>query len=256
MTTRLRITLVGLLALGGLLGACQAAAPSLDGRTFLSVGITENGAAKPLVAGTRITLVFTVGGMSASAGCNSMGGEYQLDAGRLMLNGLSMTEMGCDADRMAQDAWLAGVLGGKPTLTLVGDQLTIDAGSVIVRLTDRRVVEPDLSLSGPTWVVESIFSGDAVSSAPAGATATLVFHADGTLDVDDGCNQGSARWTAVGTSITIAGLGLTKKACAGPANALEAAVIATLGAPSIAASIDANRLTLRAGTGGLGLRAS
>jgi heat shock protein HslJ len=256
MTTRLRLTLTTLLALGGLLGACQASGPSLAGRTFLSTAVTEGGAAKALVAGTRIRLAFGDGSLSASAGCNTMGGDVHLDGGRLVIGSLSMTEMGCDADRMAQDQWLIEVLGAKPTLSLIGDQLTIDGGGVVVQLLDRRVAEPDLALAGPTWVVDSIISGDAVSSVPDGAVATLVFHADGSLDVDDGCNRGSARWKVTGAGIEVTDLGLTKKACGGPAVDLEAAVLGTLRAPAIAASIQANRLTLMAGSGGLGLRAS
>jgi heat shock protein HslJ len=256
MTTRLRLTLATLLVLGGLLGACQASGLSLAGRTFLSTAVTEGGAAKALVAGTRIRLTFADGSLSASAGCNTMGADYRLDGGRLVVGNLSMTEMGCDADRMAQDQWLIAVLGARPTLALLGDQLTIDGGGVVLQLLDRRVAEPDLVLVGPTWIVDSIISGDAVSSVPDGVTARLVFHADGSLDVDDGCNQGSARWNVAGAAIEVTDLGLTKKACSGPAGDLEAAVLGTLRAPAIVASIQANRLTLMAGSGGLGLRAS
>ena len=59
-----------------------------------------------------------------------------------------------------------------------------------MRLLDREVAEPDLNIVGPTWTVESIIHGDAVSSVPAGAIATLVFKADGTIDVNAGCNRG------------------------------------------------------------------
>lgn len=254
MTIRIRLALALALVAGGLFAACQASAPSLEGRTFLSVGITENGAPKALVAGTRIRLDFRDGSLGANAGCNSMGGEYRLDGGRLVVDSLFTTEMACDEPRMAQDTWLTNVLGAKPRLVLVGDQLTIDGGAVVLVLRDRRVVEPDLAITGPTWTVESILSGNAVSSVPQGAIATLVFHADGTLDVDTGCNTGSGRWKAVGTGIEVSDVALTKKGCIGPAGELESAVIATLGAGTIAAAIEADQLILRAGAGGLGLR--
>ena len=240
---------------GAILGACQAAAPpSLAGRTFLSVGITENGAPKALADGTRIRLDFKDGAISANAGCNQIGGEFRLQNGLLVLGDLSQTEMGCDPDRMAQDTWLVGVLGSKPRLTLTGDQLSIDAGSVVIHLADRRVVEPDLAITGPTWTVDSTFAGESVSSVPDGAVATLVFHADGTLVVDTSCNSGGARWQAVGTGIEVRDLGLTKKACIGATGALESAVVGTLRAGTIAADIEADRLILRAGAGGIGLR--
>jgi heat shock protein HslJ len=255
VTTSLRRIVAATLLSAGILGACQAASPpSLAGRTFLSVAITENGAPKALVAGTRIRLDFKDGAISANAGCNQMGGEFQLQNGLLVVANTFTTEMACDPERMAQDTWLLEVLGSKPRLTLTGDQLTIDAGRVVLHLADRRVVEPDLAITGPTWTVDSIFSGESVSSVPDGAVATLVFRADGTLDVDTSCNTGSARWQAVGTGIEVRDLGLTKKACIGPTGELESAILDTLRAGTIAADIDADRLLLRAGANGIGLR--
>lgn len=249
-----RIALIAILLVGGLAAGCQPATMELAGRTFLSVGITENGAPKVLVAGTRIRLEFRDDGLNAHAGCNSMGGEYRLEGGRLVVGAMFMTEMACDEPRMAQDTWLMGVLGAKPRLVLVGDQLTIDAGAVVLTLRDRRVVEPDLAISGPTWVVESILTGDVVSSIAQGTVATLVFHVDGTLDVDTSCNTGSARWAAVGAGVEVRDLGLTKKACIGPAADLESKVVEVLRAGTIAAAIEADQLVLRAGNVGLGLR--
>jgi heat shock protein HslJ len=235
------------------LAGCQAAAPSLEGRTFLSIAISENGAPKTLVAGTRIRLDLKDGGLSANAGCNQLGGAFRIENDRLVLGDTFTTEMACDPARMAQDTWLLNMLGSMPRLVLAGDQLTLDAGSVVIHLADRRVIEPDLAITGPTWTVDSIFEGESVSSVPEGAIATLVFHADGTLEVDTSCNTGSARWQAVGSGIQVGELGLTKKACAGPAATLESAVVGTLRAGTLAADIDASRLLLRAGGVGLGL---
>ena len=252
--THLRLTLLAVCLGGMLLAACQASGPAMAGRAFLSVNVAENGAPKALVAGTRIRLDFQADALSANAGCNTMGGTYRLDGGRLVVGDLAMTEMGCQPELMAQDTWLAGVLGAKPQVVLVGDELTIDAGTAVIVLKDRRVVQPDLAITGPTWTVESLFTGDAVSSVPAGAVATLVFHADGTLDVDDGCNTGGAHWAPVGTGIEVSDLVLTKKACSGAAAELESAVVGTLREGTIAASIEADQLILRAGASGLGLR--
>lgn len=234
---------------------CSASAPQLANREFLSVAVTEGGVAKPLVAGTRIRLNFTATTLGASAGCNSIGGDYRIVSGLLIFEGVSMTEMACDPDRMAQDQWLVEFLGSKPGIRLAGDELTLDGGSTVVRLMDRKVVEPDLALVGPVWTVESIISGDAVSSVPNGATATLAFKGDGTLAVNAGCNQGGATWKAVGAGIEVTDLALTKKACEGAGGQLESAVVAVLRAGSIAAAIDGNQLTLQAGTNGLQLRA-
>lgn len=244
-----------LLVLLAATAGCAASAPSLAGRTFLSVAVTDGAVARPLVAGTRIRLDFRATDLGASAGCNSMSGTYRIDSAHLVFEGGAMTEMGCDADRAAQDQWLITLLASKPAARLNGDELTLESGSIVVRMMDRKVVEPDLALIGPTWTVVSIFDGGAVSSVPNGAVATIVFKADGTLELNDGCNQGGASWKAVGAGIEVSNLVLTKKACDGPGGQLESAVVGVLRAGSIVASIDSNQLTLQAGAQGMQLRA-
>jgi heat shock protein HslJ len=247
---------LAVLALVTISAGCVGPAPGLTDRAFLSVAVTDGGVARPLVAGTRIRLDFRATDLGASAGCNSMGGSYRIENGRLIFEGTYMTEMACDPDREAQDQWLIQLLISKPVVMLANNELTLASGSIVVRLLDRKVVEPDVPLTGRVWTVVSIISGDAVSSVPAGATATLEFNGDGTISVNAGCNQGSARWKAVGTGIDVSDLVLTKKACEGPGGQLESAVVGVLQAGSIAAAIESNVLTLLAGAGGLQLRAS
>ena len=235
--------------------ACNAAAPQLTDRAFLSVAVTDGGAARPLVPGTRIRLDFKGSELGANAGCNSIGGTYRIEGGKLILDAAGMTEMGCDQPRHDQDDWLIEFLSSDPTFRLAGDELILESGTVVVRLFDRKIVEPDQALVGPTWTVDSIISGDAVASLPQGATATIVFNADGTLTLDAGCNQGGGRWAAVAGGLEFSDLILTKKACEGPGGQLEAAVMSVLGAGSVTAQIEAKGLLLRAGANGLGLRA-
>lgn len=245
------LALVCAIALGG----CAPTTGSLAGRTFLSVSVTEGGAVRQLVAGTRIRLGFDAQAVSISGGCNAMGGQYSIEGGQLIVGSMFSTEMGCDQDRMAQDAWLSTFLGSKPTIVLIGSDLTLSGGSTVIKLLDRKVAEPDVAITAAPWQVESIISGDAVSSVPGGAIATLRFGEDGMVTVDDGCNQGNATWKAVGGGIEVGALVMTKKACDGPAGALEAAVFGVLRAGTISAGIDADVLTLQAGPAGLQLRA-
>jgi heat shock protein HslJ len=251
-----RTTAIALLVLVIAAAGCAGATPSLDGRAFLSVAVTDGGAARPLVAGTRIRLDFRGSDLGASAGCNSIGGTVRIEDGRLVFEGGAMTEMACDADRMAQDDWLVALLGSRPAIRLAGDELRLESGSIVVRLMDRKVVDPDLALTGRAWTVESVIAGDAVSSVPDGVSATLTFNGNGSLDLDAGCNQGGGAWVAAGAGIRITDLVLTKKACEGAGARLEAAVLAVLRAETVAASIEANVLTLQAAGGGLQLRAS
>jgi heat shock protein HslJ len=246
---------LALLVLASFAG-CQATSPTLAGREFLSAEILEGGAPFSLVPGTRVRLTFTDTSVSASAGCNTIGGTHRIDGGRLVFEGGGMTEMGCDAPRDRQDQWLIAFLGSNPAAQLAGTDLTLDNGSTKMRLVDRTVVEPDLNIAGPTWTVTSLIAGDAVSSVPAGAVATLAFREDGSIDVNDGCNRGSGKWAAAGTGIKITDLFLTKMACDGPGGALESAVLEVLNAGSIRASIKASVLTLQAGGRGLQLTGS
>jgi heat shock protein HslJ len=245
---------LAIVLVGASLAACGTVAPEVKDREFLSVAVTENGVPRALVAGTRISLRFGDDEVGAHAGCNQLGGSYRIDLGRLLYDATHQTAMGCDEGAHAQDAWLVEFLSTDPTVRIAGAELTLDNGATVIRLLDREVAEPDVNIVGPTWAVESIIQGDTVSSVPAGARATLVFKADGTVDVEAGCNRGGGRWTLEGGGIRIDELGLTKMACQGPGGALEGAVLGVLGSGTLQARIDANVLTLSAGNAGLQLR--
>jgi heat shock protein HslJ len=269
-TTRRASTRIGRFALGvslvASLAACSSgpgASPSLStvdvqglaGRTFLSVAVTDGGADHQLVNGTRIRLDVRDADFSASAGCNTIGGRYRIEAGRLVVDQLATTDMGCPGALGAQDEWLARFLGAGPTIHLDGNALDLSTGSIVIRLMDRRIVDPDRALVGPTWTLESIISGDVVSSVPSDATAaTLIFGADGTLTVFTGCNQGGAKWSQAGSRLVVTELVLTKQACAGSGAQLEAAVTGVLRAATIDLRIVADSLTLQAGATGIQLR--
>jgi heat shock protein HslJ len=195
-----------------------------------------------------------VGALSANAGCNSIAGTYAIDGGRLAFDSAGMTEMGCDAERHAQDDWLAAFLASKPAVSLVDSDLTLDNGAISIRLLDREVADPDLNIVGPTWTVETIIAGDAASSVPDGATATIVFKADGSFDIDAGCNRGSGRWALEGSGIAISAVGLTKMACDKVRGELEAAVLRVIGTGTLLADIEADVLTLSRDGWGLQLR--
>jgi heat shock protein HslJ len=257
---RRQFPLAGLaLVLGATLGlsACAGAAqPQLAGKEYVATKVTDGGQERPLVPGTKLRLNFEATDIGASAGCNHMGGTYRIDGGRLFVSNLATTDMGCDPDLMAQDQWLSELLGAGPAVSLVVNDLVLEAGSVSITFVDREVAEPDAKLVGPTWTVESIITGDAVSSVPAEPVATLVFKEDGTLEVNAGCNRGSGTWTAVSGGIEVGPLLLTKMACEKDGATLESAVLGVLEAGTIGAQIDSSLMTLTAGNQGLMLRAS
>jgi heat shock protein HslJ len=238
-----------------LLAACSAAgAPSpsgrsFDGRTFLSTGIQG----VDLVPATQVRLTFADGNLSAQAGCNIMSGAYSIEGDRLRTTQLSMTEMGCDEPRHAQDEWLAAFLGNV-TFALDGDTLVLTNEPVRLTLTDKEVVTPDLALEGTRWVLDGIVFGDAVSSVPVGVTASIRI-AGGRVDVEAGCNMGGGSVEVTADALTFGPIATTKMACeAGPAS-VESAVLGVLSG-TVDYTIDADTLTLDAGNAGLIFRAA
>ena len=139
----------------------------MEGKTYLSTAV--KGAT--LVPGTQIPLSFKDGSLSASGGCNSMGGTYTITGGRLTTTQMMTTEMGCEQPRMQQDQWLAALLSSS-TINLAGDTLTLDDGTIQLTLQDREVADPDRPIEGTNWILDGIRTGEAVSSVPAGVTAS------------------------------------------------------------------------------------
>jgi heat shock protein HslJ len=221
----------------------------LKGHTFLSTEVSPH----QLVPETRVSLKFTDDGrLLADAGCNSMQGPVTVDDGTLAVDGLSTTEMGCDQPRHAQDDWLAGVLDAKPTWQLDGPRLVLSTSSARLVLEDREVAEPDLALVDTVWTVDTLVSGQAASSTPAGTTATLVFR-DDDVEIKGGCNTGSAGYRLAGDRIQFDDAVMTRMACPPEIMKLETAVLDVVQG-EVTFGIEASRLTLTHPAGkGLGL---
>jgi len=221
----------------------------LDGRTFLSTSVTGH----DLVSGSTVRLSFDAGQLGASAGCNQMGGAYQVVDGRLRIGSMMTTDMGCAAPLMAQDTWVGSFLGGA-TVALAGDTLTLTNGDTTMTLTDREVADPDRPLEGTRWVLDGFITGDAVSSVAAGVNAAVTI-ADGRMDVEAGCNTGGATVSSTASTLSIGPMALTKMACPPDAMAVEQAMTSVLSG-DVGYTIEADVLTMTAGPNGLTFRAA
>lgn len=256
MTTLARLLLPVLVLASAACTAGPGAQPSPEtviGRTFVSSSVIG----RTLVPGTQVRITFTNAQVGASAGCNTMSGRYTVTAGQLIVEELATTEMGCDAPRHEQDEWLAAFLAAKPTLRIAGNDLTLEADGITLRLLDREIAEPDQPLVGTTWTLESIAWGDTVSSVPVGvATPTVSFGADGRLTFTTGCNDGFVSYAVDGSKLTLGALGTTKKACAGEGGEVERQVLAILGAGGLTVAIDSSVLKLSGAGGRLEYRAA
>lgn len=229
---------------------------SLDGRTFLSTG----SAGFELVDGTVVRIEFRDDGtLSASAGCNLLGGAYRIDGDTLRIDGgLSMTEMGCEQALMDQDTRFADLLLAGPTVALDGDTLVLTAGDASITFLDREVADPDLPIEGTVWTLTTVIDGESASSIPMDATSTLTFvngadGTDGTASVATGCNSGSATATIGDGTITFGPLALTKMACEQPLMDLEMSVLSVLSG-DVTFEIEAGSLTITSSSGTAGLQ--
>lgn len=226
-------------------------ASGLGGREFVSVLVTENGKSTVLVPGTKIRLGFHHGTVSASAGCNNMGGEYEIDSGALVVGQMATTDMGCAADLMDQDQWLAHFLSSKPAVSLDGNDLVLTSDTTEITFLDRSVAEPDQPLTGITWGLTTIIDGEMASSVPVTVTPTLLFKDDGTVEIYDGCNSGGGQYTVEGQTLKLSQVVSTQMACGGDKDAVAAAIRQVLGAQEIQFSIDHSTLSLQASGRGL-----
>jgi heat shock protein HslJ len=97
-----------------------------EGRAFEATSVTESGAERPLVAGTRLTVRFRAPGeLEAYAGCNYLGVRGHLEGARLVADSMLSTAIGCDSERLAQDRWVVEFFNAGPAWRVRGDELTL-----------------------------------------------------------------------------------------------------------------------------------
>jgi heat shock protein HslJ len=244
------IAVAGLLLALAACGDESSAGGSLKGKSYLSTAVTENGQAKQLAAKTRIRLQFTDDGrLIADAGCNSMQSRVSTSNGRLAVEDLAMTDMGCDAPRHAQDDWLAKLLHNKPTWKLEADTLTVTSGGTTISLLDRKTAEPDLPLDGTKWSLETVITGE-VASHQAGSEKAWITFSGERVTGSTGCNELQGVVARDNGTLTFGDLVTTRRACVGDGAALESAFLDTLKG-EVTYEIDSSRLKLRARGNGL-----
>jgi heat shock protein HslJ len=239
-----------------------ATSADLAGRTFVSTGVTQAGQPYDLVKGSRITVSFDDGRVSANAGCNSMSGGASLDGGILTVDsgGLATTEMACDQPLMDQDTWLSGVLTSGPTVTLDADRLTLASGDTVVEFLDEQTANPDVPLTHTLWTLDSMGdSGDSaqgsVSSVPSGVESTMTIAADGSLVLRAGCNNGHGHVEVGDDTLTFGPIATTRMMCPDDQMKVETTVLQVLDG-TVSYAIDGDVLTISADAGTLTYRAT
>jgi heat shock protein HslJ len=225
--------------------ASSDVAAALEGRTFVSTEVTG----QTLVPGTSLTISFEDGRLAAVAGCNTMTGGYELDGDTLVVDPLAQTLMACEGNLSDQDAWVAALLSGSPSVALAGESLTLTSDDVTVVLQDQ-AADAEPPLSGSVWAIESVTTATGSSDAPEGASIT---YEDGSVHVSTGCNQGNTEVTEADGVLTFGPMAMTRMACEPAVMEVETRIVEVLGLP-LTFEADGDVLTLSNGDSSMVLR--
>jgi heat shock protein HslJ len=246
--------LLAAIAAGLLLVACDwlpfGDRPDIEGAWELTQG-TYDGEPIVLPEGSRITLTIEGDELGGTSACNQYGGTYELDGWSITIGALSMTEMACDEPIMAAEAAFLAALADVDTvepsrsLWLTGPSSDLQFG--IVPPVD------DAAIVGTVWILDSIITGDAVSSVM-GEPATLELADDGTLAGSTGCRAFSGTYAITGDEVQVTQLVTDDRACPDELAGQDDHVLDVLG-DGFTAAVDGARLTLMDGTNGLGYTA-
>ena len=260
MTTRAGMVL-GLVLL---VSACGGSSDGTDGTTAGLQGklndrtfVSESVEGWTLVAGTEVRIGFKGGELSASAGCNSLGGPFAIEGGKLDLNGYGMTGMGCDAERHAQDDWLVGFLTAGPALQLNEPRLVMTTADAKMTLLDRKIASPDRALVGTHWNGDGFSDGQATSSWIGLAKANVFFDANASVTVFSACQTGSGSYQVDGATLTFQGFSYDGAPCADPSDqATTDAVLLVLDGSPVSFDIKEQLLSVHRGSNTLSFRSA
>lgn len=105
----------------------------LIGRQFVSTSVTG----RDLVPGTVIGMSFDGTRLSATAGCGTIGGSYELAGGTITLgDDVVVSQVMCEDPRTAQDRWLLGSLRSGVAVRATPDGIVLDADGVTIELME------------------------------------------------------------------------------------------------------------------------
>lgn len=206
----------------------EAGVDTVEDRTFESNSVEGH----ELVADTVVRVTFSAGDVAIDAGCNSMGGAYDVaaDGTISMPTELRSTMMACDDALMAQDEWVSTWLGDGVTGTVDGDVLTLVGGDVTMALTsmDAGAAGGEEVTPAGAWTLDTIVEGEVASSVPTDVETPTLEIADGTVSVFTGCNSGSGGVEVAADTLVFQPMAITFRACDGPAGELEVTILAVL----------------------------
>lgn len=236
-------SLVGsLLVACGSLGTPSPPPPSLavDGSWSLTAGRAPAGAV-PIIEDHPITLTIRGSEVGGKAACNHYGGRLALRGGRLALEDLSMTAMGCEPEIATSEAAYLAALSEISAIARDGDSLLLRGEGIELRY-ERLADPPTADLVDTVWVLETLVIGD-VAASVSGDRATLELRTDGSLQGSTGCRSFDGQWVEQEGQILATRLTMTDEACP-PHLADQDAHVVTVVGDGFVPTIEQDLLTL------------
>ena len=202
----------------------------------------------PILDGHRITLTIEGSNIGGTAACNTYGGRLAVVGGRLRIQDLLQTMMGCDGPAMDAELLYMGGLVDVDSISLDGDELLLTGPGVDLRFSEV-APPPTAAIVDTVWVLETLVSGEAAAST-VGEPATLELRSDGTIHGGTGCRSFDGTWVERGDEIGTPSLAMDDRVCPPDLQDADGHVVSVVG-DGFRASVEGNRLTLTDGANGL-----
>jgi heat shock protein HslJ len=226
-----------------LLASCGSAGGAggdpFGGSTWVLVAGSADGAAIVPIDGYPVTLRVEDGQAGGTAACNGYGGAIVVTGGALSFpDGISQTEMACmEPGVMELEAAYLSALLRVTGAASADNELRLTGPAVELRFAPLPP-EPDASLIGTMWTLETLVEGETASTAA--AEATLHIGEAGKVTGSTGCNSMNGAYSEAGGFAPFA---TTKMACEPQVMDQERLVLAVLGAdPTL--TIEGSQLTI------------
>jgi heat shock protein HslJ len=216
------------------------------------------------VAGTVVRINIDEKDFGFSAGCKGHGGSYTFCDGRLCSSNFGSTAIACEAPRHTQDEWLADFFTSMPSVVRMGDRVTFategsveDASLVFL---DSEVANPDRSLTGRVWSIDTLVTATAAWSSTTQMTPTLEFGVDSSVTVFTTCVQGTGSWdSGIGPppegELTLGTISYPDEPCdESGSTMMHDHIVSVITQGVVTFTIDETRLTVMRGELGLGAR--
>ena len=215
------------------------------------VGMTVDGEQVDMLDDWPVTLMIEGDQISGTAACNSYGGTVQTDGtggGRFVTSDLFSTEMGCEQVAMEMEQRFLASLQAIDSYELADGLYLAEAGVDTSLEFQRNAPIPDADLTGTTWVLDTLISGDAASNMAGMGDVYVRFNDDGSLVGATGCGGIVGSWTTDGERLAFSALDADPipalADCSNEERTLDDSVFAVLEALDLTASVDGPRLTI------------